>query len=142
MMRPAEILMIEDNPADVELTREALLCEKCRVNLNVVSDGIEALRYLKKEDEYKFAVRPDIIFLDLNLPKKDGRQVLVEIKTNEDLKSIPIVVLTTSDHTEDIDDIYKNHANCYIQKPMDFDAFRKAIQQTKSFWFAVVKLPS
>tara|TARA_B100000614_G_scaffold262909_1_gene300453 strand:+ start:41862 stop:42296 length:435 start_codon:yes stop_codon:yes gene_type:complete len=140
-MRVAEILLVEDNPADIELTKEALFAERFQVNLHVVTDGVEAIRFLNREGEYAHAIRPDIIFLDLNLPKKDGREVLSDIKSNDKFKSIPIVVLTTSDNASDVNDSYQKYANCYIQKPMDFVAFRRAIQSTKSFWFTVVKLP-
>ncbi len=137
-----EVLMVEDNPDDVELTVEALKEIKLAINFNSVEDGVEAMQYLRKEGKYADASRPDIIFLDLNMPRKDGREVLVELKTIEDLKRIPVVVLTTSNADEDIFRSYHLHANCYITKPVDMDQFIKVVQSIESFWFTVVKLPN
>src|SRR3990172_7231993 len=121
--RLVEILLVEDNPADVRLTKEALKDAKMVNNLNVVTDGVEAIAFLRRQDKYKNAPRPDIILLDLNLPKKDGREVLAEIKADETLRTIPVVVLTTSKAEQDILRTYTLHANCYITKPVDLDKF-------------------
>ena len=138
---PIEILLVEDNPADVRLTTEMLKEEKSYNNLHVVSDGVEAMAFLRKEGKYAKAVRPDLILLDLNLPKKDGREVLKEIKEDEDLKIIPVVVLTVSKAEEDILKSYKLHANCYITKPVDLQQFIKVAKSIQDFWLAMVKLP-
>ena len=140
-VRPIQILMVEDNPDDVILANEALKDGKVHCKLYVVEDGVRAMEFLLRKGEYEDAIRPDIILLDLNLPRKDGREVLKEIKADENLRSIPIVVLTTSDAPEDIDRAYKDFVNCYITKPVDFDQFIKVVQAIESFWFTVVKLP-
>ena len=139
--RTVEILMAEDSAGDVLLTQRAL--EKCKLrnNLNVVSDGIEAMKYLRNEGIYSNAVKPDIILLDLNMPRKDGREVLAEIKTDESLKDIPVVILTTSDSEEDVLRSYKLQANCYITKPVGLEQFIKAVMSINDFWFTIVKLP-
>lgn len=139
--KPVEILLVEDNPGDVRLTEEALSEGKVKNNLHVTTDGIEAMDFLKQRGDYAQAVRPDIILLDLNLPKKDGREVLDEIKQDEDLKRIPVVVLTTSDAERDIFKAYDLHVNCYITKPVDFDQFIEVIRKVEDFWLTVVKLP-
>jgi len=136
-----EVLLVEDSPGDVRLTREAFADAKVHINLNVASDGIEAMAFLRREGEYANVPRPDLILLDLNLPKKDGREVLGEIKESADLKSIPVVVLTTSAAEEDILRSYRLHANCYITKPVDLDGFLKVVQSIDSFWLSVVQLP-
>lgn len=136
-----EILLVEDNPGDVRLAQEALKEGKMCNNLNVAGDGMEALCFLHREGKYTNAPRPDIILLDLNLPKKDGREVLMEIKSDEDLKRIPVVILTTSKADEDIAGTYDLHANCYITKPVDFDQFINVIKSIEHFWLTVVKLP-
>jgi chemotaxis family two-component system response regulator Rcp1 len=141
MGRPIEILLVEDNPGDVRLTMEALRQDKMRNNLHVVTDGVEALAWLRREDRYAEAPRPDIILLDLNLPKKDGREVLEEIKTDPDLKRIPVVILTTSAAEEDIVRAYQFNANCYITKPVDLEQFVKVVKSIEEFWLTVVKLP-
>jgi two-component system, chemotaxis family, response regulator Rcp1 len=141
-MTPAEILLIEDNPADVRLTREALREAKVANKLTVVGDGVDALAYLRREGQHAGVAPPDLILLDLNLPKKDGRQVLAEIKADEDLKRIPVVVLTTSKADEDVFQTYGLHANCYICKPVDFEQFIKIVNSIEEFWFTMVKLPS
>jgi CheY-like chemotaxis protein len=141
-LRPIEILLVEDSPGDVELTQEVLRDAKVRNHLNVVSDGEEALRYLRREGRYASAVRPDLILLDLNLPKKDGREVLREIKNDDSLKRIPVVVLTTSQAEQDILKTYELHANCYVTKPVDLDQFITVVQSIEDFWLAIVKLPS
>lgn len=141
MGKPVEILMIEDNLGDVRLTTEALRETKVRNNLNVVGDGEEALAFLHREGKYANAPRPDLILLDLNLPKKDGREVLEVIKSNEDLGRIPVVILTTSRAEEDILRTYNLHANCYITKPVGLDQFVKVVQSIEAFWLTIVKLP-
>ncbi len=132
---------MEDNPGDVLLTKIALEDSKISVNLNVVEDGVEAMAFLRKQGKYINTPHPDIILLDFNLPKKDGREVLAEVKTDENLKRIPVVVLTTSQAEEDILKAYNLAANCYISKPVDFDQFVKIVQSIENFWFTVVKLP-
>jgi two-component system, chemotaxis family, response regulator Rcp1 len=139
--REIEILLIEDSPGDVRLTQEALKDAKIPVNLQVARDGIEALSFLKKEGEYAESPRPDLILLDLNLPRRDGREVLREIKESPTLKSIPVVVLTTSASDEDILQSYMLHANCYINKPVNLAGFLKVIKTTVTFWLSVAKLP-
>ena len=141
MGKPVEVLLVEDNPGDVRLTLEALKDGKVNNHLSVVEDGVEALAFLRREGKYADASRPDLILLDLNLPKKDGREVLAEIKTDEDLKRIPVVVLTTSKAEEDILKTYNLHANCYITKPVDFDQFVIVVRLIEDFWFTIVKLP-
>jgi two-component system, chemotaxis family, response regulator Rcp1 len=136
-----EILLVEDNPGDVDLTREALEDAKVRNRLHVVDDGAKALDFLYQRGEYAEAPRPDIILLDLNLPKKDGRQVLVEIKADPQLAEIPVVILTTSQAEEDIVRSYQLHANCYITKPVDFKQFMHVVKTIEEFWLTVVKLP-
>ena len=140
--RPVEILLVEDNPGDVRLTEEALKEGKVLNNIHLANDGVEAMSFLQKEGKYINAVRPDLILLDLNLPKKDGREVLMEIKKDEALRRIPVVVLTTSMAEEDIIRTYDYHANCYITKPVDFDQFIKVVKSIEDFWLSVVKLPN
>ncbi|WP_414575825.1 response regulator [Anabaena sp. CCY 9402-a] len=140
-MIPIQVLLVEDNPGDVELTRIALEDSKISVNLNVVEDGVEAMAFLRKQEQYADVPHPDIVLLDLNLPRKDGREVLAEIKTDQHLKRIPVVVLTTSQAEEDILKAYNLSANCYIAKPVDFDQFVRIVQSIENFWFAIVKLP-
>jgi len=138
---PIEVLLVEDNPGDAELTRIALQDSKISINLNVVEDGVEAMAFLRKQDNYAKKPHPDIVLLDLNLPRKDGREVLAEIKSDDNLRRIPVVVLTTSQSEEDILKAYNLAANCYITKPVDFDQFVKIVQSIENFWFAIVKLP-
>jgi CheY-like chemotaxis protein len=140
--RPVEILLVEDNPGDVELTQEALAEAKVSNRLHVADDGAKAIDFLFKRGEYAAAPRPDIVLLDLNLPKKDGRQVLAEIKTDPRLSGIPVVILTTSQADEDIIRSYQLHANCYINKPVDFKQFLKVVKSIEEFWLTVVKLPN
>ncbi|MCG6981975.1 MAG: response regulator [Deltaproteobacteria bacterium] len=140
--KPIEILLIEDNPGDVRLTKEVLKEGKVRNNLQVVGDGVEAMAYLHRENSYTKAPRPDLILLDLNLPKKDGREVLQEIKADHQLKRIPVVVLTTSDADEDILKSYNLSANCYITKPVDLDQFISVIRSVEAFWLTIVTLPT
>lgn len=142
MARSVEILLVEDNPGDVRLTEEALKEGKVRNNMHVAWDGEEALAFLRREGEFSDAPRPDVILLDLNLPKKDGREVLAEIKDDPILKRIPVVILTTSTADEDIVRSYDLHANCYITKPVDLEQFITVVKSVEDFWFTIVKLPS
>ena len=137
-----EILLVEDNPGDVELTQEALQESKIRNKLYVARDGVEAMNFLRKKGDHKGVSTPDLVLLDLNLPRKDGREVLKELKDDPVLKSIPVVVLTSSDADKDIATCYTNHVNCYIRKPVDFDRFIEVVQQIDNFWFSIVKLPT
>jgi chemotaxis family two-component system response regulator Rcp1 len=139
--RSVEILLVEDNPGDVRLTLEALRDSKMSNNMNVVEDGVEAMAFLRQEGEYANAPRPDVILLDLNLPKKDGREVLAEVKADENLRRIPVVVLTTSQAEEDILRSYNLQANCYVTKPLDLDQFIKVVRSIEEFWLTIVKLP-
>jgi chemotaxis family two-component system response regulator Rcp1 len=136
-----EVLLVEDSPGDVRLTREAFKDAKVHINLHVASDGAKAMAFLKHEGEYANVPRPDLVLLDLNLPKKDGREVLEEIKESPTLKSIPVVILTTSSSETDILRSYLLHANCYITKPVGLDGFLKVVKSIDSFWLSVVKLP-
>jgi two-component system, chemotaxis family, response regulator Rcp1 len=136
-----EIMLVEDNPGDVRLTREALKEAKIRNNLSVASDGVEAMAFLRREGIYSKSPRPDIVLLDLNLPKKDGRQVLAEAKADPELRRIPVVILTTSKAEEDILKTYDLHANCFITKPVDFDQFVKVVHSIEHFWLSIVTLP-
>ena len=136
-----EILLVEDNLGDVRLTMEALRDAKLLNHLTAVEDGIEAMAFLRREGKYANAPRPDMVLLDLNLPKKDGREVLAEIKNDDDLKRIPVVILTTSRAEEDILRTYNLHANCYITKPVDLDQFITVVKSIENFWFSIVKLP-
>ena len=138
---PVKILLVEDNAGDVELAREALESSKFLNELHVVEDGVYAIDFLKKRKAYKDVPRPDIILLDLNLPRLDGRAVLKEIKQDDALKTIPVVVLTTSRAEEDILRSYKLHANCYITKPLDLQQFFNVVKNIKEFWMSIVKLP-
>lgn len=140
-LNPIELLLVEDSAADVRLTREALKEEKIQNNLSVVNDGVEALAFLRRQGKYANATRPDLILLDLNLPRKDGREVLAEIKRDEGLKCIPVVVLTVSDAEGDILKSYNLHANCYIKKPIDLIQFSKVVKSIQDFWLTIVKLP-
>jgi chemotaxis family two-component system response regulator Rcp1 len=139
--KPMEVLLVEDSPGDVRLTREALKDAKLHINLHIASDGIEAMAFLKREGHYVRVPRPDLILLDLNLPRKDGREVLEEIKRNPVLKSIPVVILTTSASEADILRSYLLHANCYITKPVDLKGFLDVVKSIDHFWLSVVKLP-
>lgn len=140
--RPADFLLVEDNPGDVRLTQEALKSHKVQNNLHVVTDGEEAMAFLRKQGKYKDAPRPDIILLDLNLPKKDGREVLAEIKSDPLLKTIPVVVISSSEAEQDIIKSYNLNANCYVTKPVNLDQFIKVVQSINDFWITIVKLPS
>ena len=136
-----EVLLVEDSPGDVRLTREAFKDAKVHINLHVASDGAEAMAFLAREGAHVNALRPDLILLDLNLPKKDGREVLEEIKESPTLKSIPVVILTTSGSEADILRSYRLHANCYITKPVDLEGFLNVVKSIDNFWLSVVKLP-
>jgi two-component system, chemotaxis family, response regulator Rcp1 len=138
---PIEILLVEDSPGDVRLTKEALRESKLKNNLHVVGDGAEAMDFLYKKGKYADMPRPDLVLLDLNLPKKDGREVLAEIKADENLRAIPVVILTVSKSEEDIHKSYGLHANCYIVKPIDFYQFITVVKAIENFWFTIVKLP-
>ncbi|HTD11804.1 MAG TPA: response regulator [Steroidobacteraceae bacterium] len=138
---PIEVLLIEDSPGDVRLTKEALKDAKVHIRLSVVADGVEAMAFLERRGEFANAPRPDLILLDLNLPKKDGREVLKDIKDSATLGSIPVVILTTSASEVDILKTYRLHANCYITKPVDLDGFLKVVNSIDNFWLSVVKLP-
>ncbi len=140
-MQAIEILLIEDNPGDIRLTKEALKDSKLKNNLSVTTNGVDALAFLRGQDQYTGAPRPGIILLDLNLPKMDGREVLAEIKDDDKLKRIPVVILTTSEDEKDVFTTYDLHANCYITKPVDLDRFVEIVKTIEGFWFQIVKLP-
>lgn len=142
MGRPIEILLVEDNPGDVRLTIEALRDSKVRNNLQVAPDGVHAMAYLRKEGQYSDVVRPDLVLLDLNLPRKDGRQVLAEIKADPELKTIPVVILTTSQAEQDVLQSYQLQANCYITKPVDLEQFITVVRSIQDFWLTIVRLPN
>jgi CheY-like chemotaxis protein len=138
---PVEILLAEDNPGDIRLTEKALEQGKIVNNLHVVNDGVEAMAYLRQEGEYADAQRPDLILLDLNMPRKDGQEVMAEMQEDPDLRRLPVVVLTSSEAEEDIIESYELNANAYLTKPVDFDGFLDVIESFEEFWLAVVKLP-
>lgn len=139
--KPIEILMVEDNPGDIRLTKEALRANKVRNNMSTALDGEDALAFLRKQGKYKSAPKPDLIILDLNLPRKNGMEVLKELKEDPVLKRIPVVILTTSRAEEDIIKSYDLHANCYVTKPVDLDQFMKVVRSVEDFWLEIVKLP-
>jgi len=139
--RPIEILLVEDNPGDARLTIEAMREAKMRNRIHVVEDGVEAMAFLRRQGSFGEAPRPDLILLDLNLPRKDGREVLAEVKADPDLKRIPVVILTTSRAEEDVMRAYDLHANCYVTKPVDLAQFMKIVSQIDEFWVKVVTLP-
>ena len=139
---PIEILMVEDSPGDVRLTKEALKDAKVLNHISVVEDGVEAMAFLRREGAHAEAPRPDLILLDLNLPRKDGREVLAEIKADPALAQIPVVVLTTSQAEQDILQSYQLHANCYVTKPVDLDQFISVIKSVETFWLTVARLPT
>lgn len=136
-----EILLVEDNPGDVRLAREALKDAKVRNRLHVVSDGLEAMRFLQREDRYADAPRPDLVLLDLNLPKKDGREVLAEVKSTQSLRRIPVVIMTSSEAEQDIAMTYDLNANAYVTKPLDLDQFVRVVRSIEEFWLTIVRLP-
>lgn len=139
--RPVEILLVEDNPGDVRLTQEAFKEGRVFVNLTVANDGVEAIEMLKGNPPYTGKRRPDLILLDLNLPRKNGREVLVEIKADEDLRRIPVIVMTTSKAEQDIHRAYNLNANCYITKPVELDEFLNVVRSIEDFWLTIVTLP-
>jgi CheY-like chemotaxis protein len=139
--KPIEILLVEDNPGDSRLAQEALKDSKIRNTIHVAADGVEAMMFLNRKGEWKKAPRPDLILLDLNLPRMDGREVLAAIKSDDDLKRIPVVILTTSKDEEDVLRSYNLHANCYITKPIDLQQFMKVVRSVEDFWLTIVKLP-
>jgi len=141
-MMPIEMLLVEDNPGDARLAMEALKDAKVHNKLYWVQDGVEAMDFLRRKGNYSDAPRPDVILLDLNLPKKDGREVLADVKTDEDLRRIPVVILTISDAEEDVIKTYNLHANCYIRKPIDLDQFVGVVKAIEDFWLTIVKLPT
>ena len=141
VVKPVEILLVEDNPGDVRLTKEALKEAKVINKLTVLKDGVEALAFLRHQGSYSNAISPHLILLDLNLPKKDGREVLAEIKADEKLKRIPVVVLTTSQDEQDIFKSYNLHANCYVTKPVDLEQFMTVVKSIEDFWLGIVMLP-
>lgn len=140
-VKPVEILLVDDSPSDVRLTKEAIKDSKMFNNITVVRDGVEAMAYLHKEGAYADAIRPDLILLDLNMPRKDGRETLAEIKADPELKRIPVVVLTVSKAEEDVLKAYNLYANCYVTKPMDIEQFSKIVKTIDDFWFSIVTLP-
>ncbi|MGZ5051613.1 MAG: response regulator [Methylobacter sp.] len=140
--RAAEFLLVEDNPGDVRLTCEALTESKVQNNLNIVGDGVEAMAFLRKEGKYENAPRPDVILLDLNLPRKNGLEVLAEIKADDSLRRIPVVIITSSEAEQDVLKTYDLHVNCYVNKPVDLEQFIKVVQSIETFWLTIVKLPS
>ncbi|MGC9970154.1 MAG: response regulator [Bryobacteraceae bacterium] len=139
--RPIEILLVEDSPSDTDLTVAALAAAKVCNSLSVVEDGVQAMEFLRRQGNYAQAPRPDLILLDLNLPRKDGREVLAEIRADEKLTAIPVVVLTTSQAEKDVLQAYALHANCYVTKPVDFQQFLEVVKAIEGFWLTVVKLP-
>ena len=141
LIHAVDVLLIEDNPGDVRLTREALKEGRIAINLSVANDGLEAMKILRQEGDYANRPLPDLVLLDLNMPRMDGREVLRQIKTDENLKRIPVVVLTTSAAEKDILQAYGLHANCYITKPVEFDQFMEIVKSIEGFWLTVVKLP-
>jgi CheY-like chemotaxis protein len=138
--RPIEILLVEDNPGDVRLIREALKDAKFHNSISVVEDGVEALAFLRREGRFADSVRPDLILLDLNLPRRNGREVLVDIKADPDLRRIPVVIVTSSQAEQDVLEAYDQHANCYVTKPVDLDQFIKVVKHIEDFWLSIVKL--
>jgi CheY-like chemotaxis protein len=141
-LHPIEILLVEDNPGDSRLAKEALKESKLKNNLYIAEDGVEAMNFLYKTGKFSKMPRPDLIILDLNLPRKDGREVLAEIKNDDNLKRIPVVILTISKAEEDILKTYNLHANCYVTKPLDLDQFMKVVRSIEDFWLTIVKLPN
>ncbi len=139
--RAMRVLLVEDNPGDIRLMKEALARGPVPTHLSVVDNGEDALAYLRRRDPYRDATKPDLILLDLNLPRKDGREVLADIKGHEELRRIPVVVLTTSQSQTDVQRVYDLHANCYIQKPVDLDEYLRVVYVCQTFWFQVVRLP-
>ena len=142
IMKPIHVLLVDDDEADIELTKQALLTNKIKIDLDICFDGIEAMQYLRQEAPFENATRPDIVLLDLNMPRKDGRETLQDIRADENLKSLPVVILTTSEADTDIFKSYKLGCSCYVSKPVGMDEFSKVLQILKDCWFTVVKLPN
>jgi two-component system, chemotaxis family, response regulator Rcp1 len=142
MAPPVQILIVEDNPADARLVREVMRDSKILNEIHWVPDGVEALAFVRHQGKYADAPRPSLIFLDLNMPRKDGREVLREVKSDPDLRRIPVIVMTSSQTEEDIARAYDHHANCYVRKPIDFDQFHQVIKTLENFWFSTVELPT
>jgi two-component system, chemotaxis family, response regulator Rcp1 len=142
LARPIELFLVEDNPGDIRLAKEMFKEVKVKINLTVAEDGVQAMEYLRKVGSDPRLIKPELIILDLNLPKKDGREVLAEIKNREDLKRIPVIILTSSTSVEDVNKAYEEHANCYIAKPVDLDEFARIVKIIEEFWFKTVILPS
>jgi two-component system, chemotaxis family, response regulator Rcp1 len=140
--RAVQILMVEDNPADARLVREVMRDSKMLNEIHWVGDGVEAMAFLRRQGKYATVPRPNLIFLDLNMPRKDGREVLREVKSDADLRRIPVVVMTSSQAEEDIARAYDQHANCYVRKPIDFEQFHKVVKTLENFWFTTVELPT
>ncbi len=140
--RPAQILIVEDNPADARLVREVMRDSKILNEIHWVPDGVEAMAFLRRQGKYPDAPRPNLMFLDLNMPRKDGREVLREIKSDPDLRRIPVVVMTSSQAEEDIARAYDHHANCYVRKPIDFEQFHSVVKTLENFWFSTVEIPT
>jgi two-component system, chemotaxis family, response regulator Rcp1 len=140
--RPVQILIVEDNPADARLVREVMRDSKMLNEIHWVPDGVEAMAFLRRQGKYSDSPRPNIMFLDLNMPRKDGREVLREVKSDSELRRIPIVVMTSSQAEEDIARAYDQHANCYVRKPIDFKQFHEVVKSLENFWFTTVELPS
>jgi two-component system, chemotaxis family, response regulator Rcp1 len=140
--RPVQILIVEDNPADARLVREVMRDSKVLNEIHVVPDGVEAMAFLRHAGKYADVPRPNIIFLDLNMPRKDGREVLKEVKSDSDLRRIPVVIMTSSQAEEDIAKAYDQHANCYVRKPVDFQQFHNVVMSIENFWFTAVELPT
>jgi CheY-like chemotaxis protein len=139
--RPVELLLVEDNPGDIRLTQEALRSGQVQVNLNIARDGVEALDFLRQRAKFQSAPKPDLILLDLNLPRKNGREVLSEIKSDPELRRIPVLIMTTSRAEQDVNRAYNLNANCYITKPMDLDEFLRIVKSIEEFWLKTVTLP-
>jgi len=140
--RPVQILIVEDNPGDARLVREVMRDSKILNEIHWVADGVEALAFLRRQGKYSDAPRPNLMFLDLNMPRKDGREVLREVKGDADLRRIPVVVMTSSQAEEDIARAYDQHANCYVRKPIDFEQFHAVVKTLENFWFTTVELPT
>jgi len=140
--RQVEILLVEDSPGDVRLTREALRDSKVRNQVHAVADGVDAMAFLRRDGRFASAPRPDLVLLDLNMPRKSGHEVLAEVKGDRELRAIPVVILTSSEEEKDVARAYNLSANCYVTKPMDFQQFRRAVRDIEDFWLLVVRLPS
>ena len=141
-IKPITVLVADDNPTDIMIMREAFATTKVRMTIHAVSDGVEALEFLRRMGPYAQAPRPDLLLLDLNMPRKNGHEVLAEVKSDESLRTIPVVMLTTSQNEDDIAKAYESNVNCYIRKPVDFDKFTSVVNNIEQFWFTIVSLPT